>query len=300
MISVIIPVYKNKEQLIENLKHNLRFLRECEVIVVNDDPETDLKEDLKTLNQVVLIENEANIGFGESVNKGVGKASYKYVMLLNSDVRLRDNSFITVIDDFKSDDSLFAVSFAQQDKNEVVGKNSIYWEKGFFKHRPAPDLKQGPNAWAEGGSSVIDKEKFMKLGGFDPLFSPFYWEDIDLSYRALKVKYKIIFSPKVMVDHRHESTIGKYYSQEAVKTVAFRNQLVFIWKNITDLSLVLNHILFLIPTLMLFLIKGEFSFVKGFFIAVSKIPAIIKTKTVQKKSFIQNDRYLLGLFSSVK
>ena len=43
-----------------------------------------------------------------------------------------------------------------------------------------------------------------KLGGFDGLYDPFYWEDIDLSYRAQKSGYKVIFEPKSIVTHEHE------------------------------------------------------------------------------------------------
>ncbi len=55
MISVIIPTYKKKEQLIRNLAHNLPFFKECEIIVVNDNPAESIVEDIKQFESLVLI-----------------------------------------------------------------------------------------------------------------------------------------------------------------------------------------------------------------------------------------------------
>jgi len=38
MISVVIPTYKNRVQLYRNIAHNLPFLAQCEVVIVNDFP----------------------------------------------------------------------------------------------------------------------------------------------------------------------------------------------------------------------------------------------------------------------
>ncbi|PJE58197.1 MAG: glycosyltransferase family 2 protein, partial [Candidatus Portnoybacteria bacterium CG10_big_fil_rev_8_21_14_0_10_36_7] len=48
------------------------------------------------------------------------------------------------------------------------------------------------------------------LNGFDELYSPFYWEDIDLSYRAWKTGYTVLFDPQVLVEHHHETTIRTF------------------------------------------------------------------------------------------
>lgn len=268
MISVIIPTYKNRGQFLANLKHNLQYLKSLEIIVVNDNPEQSLKDTIDS-SKVVLIENRGNLGFGESVNKGVEKATRPYIMLLNDDVLLQDDSFLKAKSHFKNK-KVFAVGFAQKEKDgNIVGKNSIFWERGLVLHKKAADTSFGENGWAEGGACLIDKKKFQELGGFDPLYSPFYWEDIDLSYRARRAGYTIIFDPGIVVEHHHESTIGKYFSSDFVKTIAFRNQFLFMWKNAT-IKEKLTHFLFLPFNICYYLLKGEFAFVKGFLLAATK------------------------------
>src|SRR4030067_2485899 len=96
-ISVIIPTYKNTTQLLQNLRNNLKFLKDNEIIIINDDPEESLKNDklfsLSSNNNIKLIENKQNLGFGPTVNIGVNLAKNKFIMLLNDDVNLNNDDF---------------------------------------------------------------------------------------------------------------------------------------------------------------------------------------------------------------
>lgn len=290
-ISVIIPTYKNTELFLSHLKSNLPFLKDCEVIVVNDDPTTSIKNRLKDYSSILLIENNRNLGFGESINRGVQASKEKLIMLLNSDVGLRDESFKIAADRFTADPQLFAVSFAQIEKDgSTVGRNILYWQKGFIQHKKNNSLLAGPNGWAEGGSCIIDKQKFMQLKGFDKLYSPFYWEDIDLSYRAWKSGYSIVFDPKIVVTHHHESTISSYFQKNAVQEIAFRNQLLFIWKNINSPKLLFEHLLYLFPTI----IRGKLIYTRSFLQALSSFFAIMQYKI--KSHYPLSDLKILSKF----
>lgn len=293
-ISVVIPVYKNTEMFLTNLKHNLQFLKQEEVIIVNDNPQESLITQLEPFKNVKLIENPTNLGFGSTVNNGVKAASHDYCMLLNTDVLLFDDSYKKGLTYF-SDPTTFAVSFAQKEKNdELVGKNKIYWKKGFFQHTRVYEQTWGENGWAEGGSCIIDRKKMQKLSGFDPIYNPFYWEDIDLSYRAWKAGYKIIFAPEIIVEHHHESTIGTYFSKNVVQTIAYRNQLLFIWKNITDHNLLMSHYLAVLKMLLSSLLNRDLNFIKGFTEALKKRSEI--TDNHRPLSHSHTDHEILARF----
>ncbi len=293
-ISVIIPAYKNKKQLLENLAHNMPFLKGCEIIVLNDDPSESIAQDVSAFPDIKLIENKKNLGFGATVNTGVHSASRPYIFLLNTDVKLFDDTFMRALKAFAKDDMLFGVSFAQKERDgAIIGKNRIYWKSGFIYHNKAGDLKKGLNGWAEGGSCILDKTKFLRLGGFDPLYAPFYWEDTDLSYRAWKCGYTVIFDPDIEVEHHHESTIGKYFKKNNIKIIDFRNQLIFIWKNITDRRLLLLHLFFLEIVIIKYTLKGDFSYIKGYIEALKKLPLIISHRRSQTKQYKQPDSQVL-------
>lgn len=278
-ISVVIPTYKNTNKLLENLKHNFQYLKNCEIVVVNDCPKNPIKDKFFKDNNISLIENQKNHGFGGTMNIGIGNTKNEIVMLLNDDVLLKDTSFINTINIFNKNPSLFAVSFSQIEKNgSIVGKNFLYWKDGFIQHSRSENILAGKNGWAEGGSCIIDKNKFNLLGGFDENFSPFYWEDIDLSYRAKKNGFQILFDPKIQVVHHHETTIGSNFKKRYIKTIAYRNQLLCIWKNITDPKLRIEHLFGLIKRLAVSIVKFDLSFLLAFVYALIKLPAILTSK----------------------
>lgn len=265
MISVIIPTYKNTEGFLVNLKHNYPYLKGCEIIVVNDNPDNDLTKKLAFYPNVLLIQNTGNLGFAKSINIGVQKCHGKYLLLLNDDVLLYSDNFNEEVKLFEQDNILFTISFAQKDiNNNIVGKNKICWQHGLFFHKADIVLVFGETGWADGGSCLIDKNKFLELKGFDEDYSPFYWEDMDLSYRAKLKGWKVFFDPKVLVEHHHETTIGKTYKKRQIEIFSFRNQFIFTWKNVRGLKMWLQHLVFLPYNMLYYLLKGKASFVIGF------------------------------------
>ena len=255
----------------------MKYLDRCEVIVVNDDPTESIKDVLNTFPTITLLENKKNLGFAGAVNVGVKKSNGSLIMLLNSDVIILDRSYQKAVAQFEKEQSLFAVSFAQVEQGgKIVGKNTIYFENGFFQHKKSDNLDYGINGWAEGGSCLIDKKKLDLLQCFDETYSPFYWEDVDLSYRAWKSGYTVVFDPQIKVEHHHESTIGSFFSKRKIETIAYRNQFLFIWKNIIDKNLVNLHKKILLKSVLKNILRLNIPFVAGFFQAVLKSGQIRK------------------------
>lgn len=262
MISVVLPVYKKVDEFIEKLNHNLKYFKDVEVIVVNDDPTASIKELLKKYD-IQLIENSKNLGFGGTVDKGIRAAKNNFVFLLNSDVKLLDSSFQSVVKKFEKNRRLFGIAFAQKERDgSTVGKNKLFWKNGLLTHSKSDNLDEGATGWLEGGSSIIRKDIYEKIGGFDTMFSPFYWEDIELSYRARNYDYISWFDPSVLVEHHHESTIGSFWSKRAISVIATRNQILCTWKFMSFGNL-LPNILTLLYQALLSSLRGNFIFAEG-------------------------------------
>src|SRR3989344_3476994 len=186
-VSIIIPVYKNYEMFFKYLKINKKYFDGCEVIIMNDySQENIIKKVKKIYPEAIVVNNKRNLGFAGNVNRGVLKATRNYVFLMNSDVVLNDNSFLKSLEYFKKNRRLFAVGFAQIEKDgKTVGANRAYFQNGLINHSHqlvTSHQSLVTNFWAEGGSSIFNKKLFIELGLLDELYNPFYWEDIDLSY----------------------------------------------------------------------------------------------------------------------
>ncbi|MEI6326712.1 MAG: glycosyltransferase [Candidatus Roizmanbacteria bacterium] len=239
MISVIIPVYKQKDIFLANLATNLRFLVDQEIIIVNDDPETKIREEVVSLltqrgwspSQFQLIEHAENQGFARSVNAGVSRATSDYLLLLNTDVSLYDQRWENAVRYLDANPHTFAVGFAQRERNgALVGRNAIYFKSGLFHHK-AISFEAGsgivPTAWAEGGSSIFRKSMWNLLHGFDPAYTPFYWEDVDLGYRAQLRGWPSMFDPSICVEHHHGGTTTAHFHSDQINVIAYRHQVYF-------------------------------------------------------------------------
>jgi len=189
----------------------------------------DKSEQISQFLNFKVIFNRKNRGFIYSCNRGVREARSEFVVLLNNDVVPKKGFLEAALPHFK-DPKVFAVSFNEQQ----FGWAKIWWRGGFIHHGVGgAGKKPHITAWASGGSAIYRKLIWQKLGGFDPLYHPFYWEDLDLGFRAWKAGYKIIWEPKAIVEHRHESTISRL-DRRYVEVIKERNQLLFIWKNINN------------------------------------------------------------------
>ncbi|MFA6005480.1 MAG: glycosyltransferase [Patescibacteria group bacterium] len=267
-LTVIIPFYKDLSGLLNTLKHNKKFLSDFKIIIVNDSPEVSLDEAEKVSRNITVIVNKKNCGFGQSVNRGVSESKTEFVMLLNSDVLLNDSSFEKAFTLFDNDTLLFAVSFAQKERDgKIVGANEGYFENGLFHHRGIQSEVTCEVLWPEGGSCIVRREMFNRLDGFDKIYSPFYWEDVDLGFRARKAGFHNIYYPAILVEHHHETTISSYFSRQEIGIIANRNQFIFIWKNIRGKNLI-EHIVKL-PVLLWSQRKNR-QFIVGFKQALSR------------------------------
>ena len=184
------------------------------------------------------------------------------------------------------------------EKGKVIlrGRGVGKWQRGFLIHS-AGALNKTSTLWVNGGSGAFRKSIWDKLGGFDELYNPFYWEDIDLSYHALKSGYKILFEPKSVVVHEHEKgAINQKYSQFQIKTIAYKNQFIFVWKNATDLDLQFLHVFWLPYHFVKALGRKDLAFFLGFFLSFIRLPQIIKSSFRAQKDFTKSDHEVLEEF----
>lgn len=301
-ISVVIPNYNGKSLLLKNLPQVLKNCPNCEIIVVDDastdDSVTFIKNNFK---KVRVIECKTNKGFANAVNTGVENASGDLVLLLNSDVSPRPNFLKEASEHFEKDKgNLFAVGLADysHENGKVVerGRGAATFKKGFLSHFKAQSTA-GETLWVSGGSSLVDRQKFLEVGGFDHAYAPFYWEDIDLCWRAQKSGYICLFEPKSKVDHYHEQgAIKKHYRPFFVKTISYRNQFLFVWKNISDTVYLLSHILWLPYHLAKSTLTLDIAFITGFILAIAKIPNLILNFQFSTLNSKLSDREVLSKF----
>jgi len=305
-ISIIIPNYNGESLLKKNLPKIFAELEnfklgKSEVIIV-DDASTD--NSLSVLNELAIDRNikvllsEKNLGFSPTVNKGVEAASGEIIILLNTDI-CPEKGFLEPLLTHFQDKEVFAVGCLDRsiegEKTVLRGRGLGEWKRGFLIHRKGEANKTN-TLWVSGGSGAFRKAIWGHLGGLSELYAPFYWEDIDISYRALKSGYKIMFEPRSVVVHEHEKgAIKAKYSDFQIKTIAYRNQFIFAWSN-ADSDLLLSHVLWLPYHKIKALLRFDWAFFLGFFKALLLVPEILNARHKAQKLFIKKDEEVIREF----
>lgn len=300
-VSVVIPNYNGETLMPKHLPNVIKYSQGAEIIVV-DDASTDdslgmLKRDFPQVVRVALKENSR---FAAACNAGFNKAKGDIVVLLNSDVSPRKGYLEPLIKHFK-DESIFSVG--SKEIEEIKGKKISSgralgsFKRGLLVHHRPDNQEKSTTLWTTGGSMAVNRKIWISIGGMDTLFKPAYWEDIEICYRAQKRGYKVIFEPKSVVEHHHETTNVSALGKPVMNVAAFKNQLLFIWKNITDTSLIIKHLFWLPYHLIITSIKTKGLFFKGFTLAVRQLPEALKKRAAEKKQALYSDQQVLAPYS---
>lgn len=185
------------------------------------------------------IVHRANRGFGASASEAVLENPADVVVLLNDDVEILNDPIPELRRAFARDD-LFAATFLALDAREAFreGAKRLAWPMGMprilHNERDQRPAEGGflPSDYAVGGHAAFHRGRFADLGGFDPLFAPFYWEDADLCRRARRRGWLTIHLPGCRVRHAGESAIRSSHEVEMIRETTLCNRLLFAWRHL--------------------------------------------------------------------
>lgn len=236
-ISIIIPNYNGKHLLEEYLKSTIAAAEYSKVpyeIIIIDDGSTDDSVHFLQENypQVVLIVNERNRGFSYSCNRGIKRAQYELILLLNSDVKLTVNYFEQQWRYFEYPDTFGVMGrIMNMKKNKIEDAARCLDFRGckmkasrFYYSTDPADFTT--TAYLSGANALVDARKLREIGGFDEIFSPFYSEDFDLSIRAWRLGWKCYYDHKSICFHHIKASTSRYKTKEWVNYIYYRNKLM--------------------------------------------------------------------------
>lgn len=286
-VSVVIPNWNGVYLMEKHLAQVLRTAPNAQIIVADDQSSDGSVEYLsKNFPTVVIVTRDKREGFAANVNAGVARATGDIVVLLNTDVE-PDPDFLEPLLVHFADPDVFAVGSLEKShedgKTILRGRGIARWNKGYYIHARG-EIDRVQTAWVSGGSGAFRRSMWNELGGMDMLYNPFYWEDIDLSYRARKAGWKTLFEVSSVVHHYHEEgKIKREFSDKDVKRIVYRNQFIFIWKNVTDTGILFSHLLWTPIRVLRALLHGDGLMLSGYLWAMLRLPAILEHRSQQRR-----------------
>lgn len=247
-IAVIILNWNGEKLLREFLPSVCRFTPAdiADVIVVDNGSDDSSVELLRNeFPDVKLIEFDENYGFAEGYNRAIALTKYKYTVLLNSDVAVKDDWLTPLYRFMEANSDVFACqpfirSYREPDKFEYAGaaggfidRNGYPFCRGRIFDSVETDNGQYDSTidvdWASGAALMVRSEEYLAAGGLDARFFA-HMEEIDLCWRLRLRGGRVCAVAGAAVYHLGGGSLPA--SNPRKTYLNFRNNLLMLRKNL--------------------------------------------------------------------
>ncbi|MGH1335710.1 MAG: glycosyltransferase family 2 protein [Aureispira sp.] len=240
-LSVIIVSYKVPYFLEQTLLSALRAAERLptQIIVVDNNSKDNTPELVREkFPQVELIANTVNTGFATANNQGIERATGEFVLFLNPDTAVQEDTFEKIVQFMRADPNIGGLgvhmidgtgAFLPESKRgfpsplvafyKTFGLSKIFPRSPHFNQYHLGYLEERTNHQVDvlsGAFMAMPRKVLEEIGYWDEAFF-MYGEDIDLSYRVVKAGYKNYYlADTTIIHYKGEST--KKGSLNYVKT----------------------------------------------------------------------------------
>ncbi|HEC68495.1 MAG TPA: glycosyltransferase [Candidatus Desulfofervidus auxilii] len=258
-VSVIILNYNNSQDTIkclESIYKNIKYKRIQGIVIDNGSKTEDVlilkkwfnSQDVESIfchkghfsynnepfkRELIFIENQENLGFAGGNNIGIKYAlncGADYVWLLNNDTIIDKDALIELIKLAEIDKKIGMVSsklYCYHDPKKVQynGEKVVYEGMEDVKG----ELPKPTNS-ATGCSLLMRRKLIENVGLLDEDYF-LYFEDNDISTRALKAGWKVYYNPYSKVYHKGGASVGGWLKTPLSVYYATRNLLLYCYKH---------------------------------------------------------------------
>ena len=199
-VTVVIVTF-NSEKVVGDC---IRSLDEATKIIVVDNGSSDnTKKIVSEFKSVNLITTNKNLGYGSAANLGFSKARTEFAMLINPDIRFRQNTIYNLVQaaDRYNDAGILAPKI-------WANKKVQFGQRTFGRPlkqvgKVGACLPQGDccTIFLIGAALFFPLKKFNQIGGFDENIFLFY-EDDDICLRMSLAGFSLIHVDSAHADHK--------------------------------------------------------------------------------------------------
>jgi GT2 family glycosyltransferase len=187
-----------------------------ELIIVDNGSSDSSKDLLAAIDNSSIQSNENNLGFVEAVNQGAAQAKGEYVLLLNNDAVIHQQTLSAALSSIHEQESVGAVggkiSLLDGSLQEA---GSIIWNDGSCLGYGRGDDPLAGNYmfkrnvdYCSGAFLLFRRKHFEELNGFDLDYAPAYYEESDFCIRLQKKGLRIVYNPAAEITHYEFASSG--------------------------------------------------------------------------------------------
>ena len=209
-ISIILIFYNQAHLSLLCLQSLIKFADVPFELIIVDNGSNDSSTDLlAALDNCVVLSNEENLGFVKAVNQGAKHARGEYILLLNNDAVIHQQTLSSALSSIHEQESVGAVggkiSLLDGSLQEA---GSIIWSDGSCLGYGRGDDPMASDYMFErdvdycsGAFLLFRRKDFEELDGFDLDYGPAYYEESDFCIRLHKKGLRVVYNPTSKITH---------------------------------------------------------------------------------------------------
>ena len=223
-VSVIILTYNQKDDTLKCIEsfQSVTYQNHTIFLVDNASADGTYEAVQKAFPSVHTFKAKANLGCAGGRNFGAQKAIEQYdsgyILFVDNDIVVESdfiNHLVEIAEDYQESGIVTGkiLDFKKRDIIDAFGNHiNLFTGKTPKIGHGQKDVGQYDSVIyleaAGGGCQLISTEVWKELGGYDDAFSPYGFEDMDMSLRVRAIGKKILFTPKAKIYHKGTQTIG--------------------------------------------------------------------------------------------
>jgi len=232
-LSIIVTHYNTPELLdvcLNSIKRTTSNM-EKEIIIVDSESKEETRELIKEKHPAVMvIPFEKNVGYSKIVNAGIKKAKGDYILILNADIIVLEDSVSKMLKYMRSHSKTGIVGprlidftgnvqpscFSFPSLGTILARRTFFGRTKTGKKllekftNEEPDIYTPKEVdWLQGSAMMIRKKAIKKVGLWDERFFA-YFEDTDFCRRFWQNGYKVVYLPLARMAHYYHRSSKKW------------------------------------------------------------------------------------------
>jgi len=237
-VSILLVLYNRAELTLTCLRSLQPRLAEAdaEIVLVDNASHDETSVLLDRIRGATVLRNDENRGFPVAVNQAAAAATGEFLLLLNNDTELLDDSLGTAARFLAANHDTGAVGGrillldgTLQEAGCVIWREGHVLQYGRGDSPTAPEYRfQRDVDYCSAAFLMTRRELFEDMGGLDAAFSPGYFEDLDYCVRLWRAGRRVVYLPDASILHYENASST---CRTDVLQLYRRNHVLFTYKH---------------------------------------------------------------------
>ena len=208
-VLTIILVLFNRAELTFQCLESIKLYADVpyQIIIVDNASHDNTSLLLKSLQNVVIIQNAENVGFLKACNQAIEVAQGKYVLFLNNDTQIFPYTLSLLVNTIEANPKIGVVGgkiiFSNgtlQEAGSIIWKDGSYWKYGMGDCAENPEYSYVKEVYFCSLDLLLTQRTlFMKLEMFDEIYDSLDFAAMDYCMKIRDNDRKVIYQPLAQV-----------------------------------------------------------------------------------------------------